>query len=125
MNALNKLDVALQQAQTGQLSLAELLATLMDSEVAVPSATEILQDGTGMQPLLFPKEGVQMLACFTDKSRIGEFSALAPYCLVLTGRELLRRIPAGYGLVVNPGTPIGFDVSPEGVARIVKDFAVR
>ena len=91
--------------------------------VAVPSATEILEDGSGLQPLLFPKNGVQMLACFTDKSRIGEFSSLAPYCLVLKGHDLLRRMSPGFGLVVNPGTPTGFDVPPQGVAKIVKDFA--
>ncbi len=123
MNALNNLEVALQKAQAGQLAVPELLAVLMDSEVAVPSATAVLADGSGMQPLMFPKNGVQMLACFTEKNRIGEFSSVAPYCLVLKGRDLLRRVPPGYGLVVNPGTSTGFDVSPHGIAKIVKDFA--
>ena len=89
----------------------------------MPSAAEVMKDGSGFESLLFTKEQVRMLACFTDKARIGEFTSLTPYCLVMKGRELLRRIPLGYGLVVNPGTKEGFDISPEGIAKILQDFS--
>lgn len=119
---LNRFEVALVQAQEGRLPVQELLAALIDADLALPSATEVMMDGSGFQPVLFPKDKVQMLACFSDKSRIGELSAQAPYCLGMKGREILRRVPPGFGLVVNPGWLTGFDVSPEGIKNIVQDF---
>lgn len=113
---------ALLQAEEGRGSITELMRLLVDSDLVLPSAGEVMQDGSGFQPLLFPKEKSQMVACFSDKSRIGEFAAMAPYCLVMNERDVLRRIPSGYGLVINPGTSTGFDIAPEGIAKIVKDF---
>jgi len=88
------------------------------SEISVPSAAEVMADGGGFQPLLFKKNGAQMVACFTAMARIGSFADQTPYSLTIKGSELLRRIPAGYGLVVNPGQEVGFDVSPDGLKRI-------
>jgi hypothetical protein len=95
----------------------------MEAELAIPSAADVLEDGSGFQPLLFKKEAVQMLACFTDRSRIGEYAEIAPYCLTMKGRELLERIPQGFGVVVNPGWSVGFDISPEGIERVLRDLA--
>jgi hypothetical protein len=119
---VNRFEAALVLAEEGKGSVADLMKLFVDSELAVPSAGEVMQDGSGFQPLLFPKEKSQMMACFSDKSRIGEFAAMAPYCLVMKGKDILRRMPPGYGLVINPGNSIGFDIAPEGIASIVNDF---
>lgn len=119
---LNALESAMVEAQIGTTDIRKVITTLIESELAVPSGDEVMQDGAGFQPLLFPKEGVQMVACFSDRSRIGEFAAMAPYCLQLNGGDFLRRLPPGYGLVVNPGQSVGFDISPDGIARIVSEF---
>jgi hypothetical protein len=37
--------------------------------------------------------------------------------------EVLRRVPGGYGVVVNPGTSLGFEISPAGLQEILKDFS--
>jgi hypothetical protein len=37
--------------------------------------------------------------------------------------DVLRRVPGGYGVVINPGTSLGFEISPSGVGEILKDFA--
>lgn len=119
---MNPFEATLMEAQTGETDIRRVITALIESELAVPSGEEVMQDGSGFQPLLFPKEGVQMVACFTDRSRFGEFAAMAPYCLMLNGGDFLRRLPPGYGLVVNPGQSVGFDVSPDGIARIVAEF---
>jgi len=119
---LNALESAMVEAQTGTTDIRKVITALIQSELSVPSGDEVMQDGSGFQPLLFPKEGVQMVACFTDRSRIGEFASMAPYFLQLNGGDFLRRLPAGYGLVVNPGQSVGFDISPEGIERIVSEF---
>jgi hypothetical protein len=67
-----------------------------------------MPDGSGMTPLLFDKNGVQMLGVFTSLARVELFKDKTPYCLSMKGSELLARIPSGYGLVVNPGFDKGF-----------------
>ena len=37
--------------------------------------------------------------------------------------EVLKRVPGGYGVVVNPGTSLGLELSPAGIGEILKDFA--
>jgi hypothetical protein len=111
---LNEFEKALLEARSGRLPAQKLLHLMADAELAVPSAAEVSADGSGFQPLLFPKESVPMLACFSDRSRIGEYAQLAPYSLM--------RMPPEYGLVVNPGSTVGFDMPPEGIARIAREL---
>jgi len=118
----NNLESALERARSGQISMPDFFHLLAKSDLAVPSVSAVEPDGSGFQPLLFDKEGAQMVACFTAIERIGEFAKRAPYCLTVQGNMFLRRIPAGYGLVLNPGQPSGFDIAPEGVSRIAKEF---
>jgi hypothetical protein len=73
-------------------------------------------------PVLYDRNSVPMLAAFTDKQRILEVPDLPKFCLLMKGLEVLRRIPPGHGLVINPGLAVGFDVSPEGIEKIVKDM---
>jgi hypothetical protein len=120
MRPLNDLEVILQRAEAGQLSMSELLEAFVKSDLAVPSATEIKPDGSGMLPVLYPRNKVQMLACFTDKSRIGNFGALAPYCVIMKGSDVLGHVPLGCGLVLNPSVSTGFDVPPHEVALIAR-----
>lgn len=119
---INDFELALEQAKDGRLGVRELMRVLVSSELAVPSAEEVMADGSGFSPLLFNKNGVQMLACFSDKSRVNEFADMTPYCLMMQGRELLRRMPPGYGLVINPGLIVGFDMTPDGIARLVSEL---
>ena len=120
---LNKLESVLVQAKNGHVPVSDLMKTLVASDVVLPSGSEVLPDGTGFEPLLFPKEKVQMVACFTDKSRIGEYVKMTPYCLVMKGESFLRGIPNGCGVVVNPGQEVGFDISPDGVSKVLSDFS--
>lgn len=120
---LNDFESKLAKAQHGEVAVKELLASLASAELALPSAAAVQEDWTGFQPLLFSKDGVPMLACFSAKERLADYAEMTPYCLVIKGRELLLRMPAGHGLVVNPGQRIGFDVSPEGIAQIKANFA--
>lgn len=63
------------------------------------------------------------MSVFTDKSRVLPLSHIAKYCLVLKGVDLFKRVPRGYGLVINPGIEnICLDISPEGISQINKDL---
>jgi hypothetical protein len=119
---LNDLEKALVSAKEGALPMKKFIALLLVSELAVPSTTEMRADGTGLTPLFFDKEGVGMLAAFTDKSRISKFTDVAHYCLAVKALDLLKRMPTEYGLVINPDCEVGFDITPSGIREIIKDF---
>ncbi len=63
------------------------------------------------------------MAVFTDPSRVGIYSQQAEHQIRWRMLDVLRRVPGGYGVVINPGTPLGFEISPSGVGEILKDFA--
>ena len=110
---------ALASARAGTLPMADFLRLLLRAELAVPSAGEVLPDGSGFRPLLFPKGAASMVACFTARDRIGAFAAKAPYCLMIKGEAFLKHIPPGHGLVVNPGQELGLEIDPAGLARVL------
>jgi hypothetical protein len=120
---MNELESILVQAKNGQVPVGDLMKTLLNSDVVLPSGSEVLADGTGFEPLLFSKEEVQMVACFTDKSRIGEYVKMTLYCLIMKGKDFFRGIPNGHGVVVNPGQEVGFDIPPDGVSKVLSDFS--
>jgi hypothetical protein len=119
---LNALEKELEKAQAGRSLMPAFLRLFVGSDLVVPSGAEIMPDGSCFEPVLFDKDGTQMVACFTAAERIGDVSRLASYYLKVTGGEFLKLIPAGYGLVVNPGQPVGFDVEPGGLRNIVAEF---
>lgn len=119
---VNDLEKSLMQAQSGQLPVRAFIEKLVASDVALPSGDEIKEDGSGFQPLLFDKEGTSMVAVFTDKERVKRFSNITNFCLTMNALEFLRRIPKKFGIVINPGFEIGLDISPDGIAEILRDF---
>lgn len=118
----NDLEASLVAAKAKKIPLELFLQKLLESQLALPSASEVLDDGTGFAPILYEKHGVMMLAAFTDKSRVSQMTDLAPYCLVMTGENVVRRIPPQYGLVINPGLEVGLDFSPDGLRRILHEL---
>jgi hypothetical protein len=120
--AINALEREMENVQTGRLSMPEFFRMFVESDVSVPSANEVMPDGDGFQPLLFDKDGTQMVACFSSIKRASRYANIAPYCLTIRCGEFLRRIPANCGLVVNPGESVGFDISPSGLVKIVTEF---
>lgn len=122
---LNKLEEGLIKAQNGELTMPEFLQLFLSENVAIASASEVMADWSGLQPLLFDKEGVHMISCFTGLSRMEDFGDRASYALVVKGRDILERILPGMGLVINPGADVGFDLSPEGITRMASDGLIN
>jgi len=63
-----------------------------------------------------------MMAVFTDIERAKRTAEHAKYCLRMTGKDRLQRMPPDFGIVVNPGFIAGLDISADGIRRIRKDF---
>ena len=100
---LNELEFRLFAAKRNEISVIEFIRELVSSDLALPTAKEVQEDGSGFMPILFDKHDTKMLAVLTDKARVSQLEHVAKYCLVMNGLNILRRIPAGCGLVVNPG----------------------
>lgn len=120
----NELESLLVQVQEKKAGFRELIEAFLKADLSVPSGSEVMPDGSGMAPLLFEKNGIQMLGVFTSMSRVKLFNDKTPFCLSMKGRELLARMPSGYGLVVNPGFDKGFELPPSGLKDILRDFEI-
>jgi hypothetical protein len=120
---INQLELKLADAKLGRITSNEFVRQLWLSDIALPTATEVFSDGSGFTPVLFDKNGTTMLAAFTAKERIGQLVDIAKFCMVMKGSDLLLRMPKGFGLVVNPGLELGFEVSPSGIREIVGEYS--
>lgn len=117
------IETLLKTAMDGQLPIGLFMKAFVASEVVLLTGSLVTPDGSGFDPLLFDKQGVLHVSVFTDMSRVGFHSQQAPHTLRMLMLDVLKRVPGGYGVVINPGTSLGFEVSPSGVGEILKDFA--
>ncbi len=117
------IETLLKTAMHGQLPIGLFMKAFVASEVVLLTGSLVTPDGSGFDPLLFDKQGVLHVSVFTDMSRVGFHSQQAPHTIRMLMLEVLRRVPGGYGVVINPGTSLGFEISPSGVGEILKDFA--
>lgn len=117
----NDLEDKLVKAHKKEIVFGDFLELFLVSDVFVPSASEVMEDGSGMEPLLFNKQNVRMLGVFTAISKASLFKDKAPFCLKMKAKDLLTRLPPDSGLVVNPGYDIGFDLPPYGVQSVLNN----
>ncbi|KRG39656.1 hypothetical protein ARC78_14350 [Stenotrophomonas pictorum JCM 9942] len=117
------IETLLRTAMDGKLPIKAFMQAFVASEVVLLTGSLVTPDGSGFDPLLFDKQGVLHVAVFTDMARVGYFPQQAPHTLRMLMLEVLRRVPGGYGVVINPGTTLGFEIAPAGVLEILKDFS--
>lgn len=117
------IETLLKTAMDGQLPIGLFMKAFVASEVVLLTGSLVTPDGSGFDPLLFDRQGVLHVSVFTDMSRVGFHSQQAPHTIRMLMLEVLKRVPGGYGVVINPGTSLGFEISPSGVGEILKDFA--
>ncbi|MFL9582731.1 SseB family protein [Stenotrophomonas sp. AB1(2024)] len=113
----------LQSAMEGQTPISAFMKAFVASDVVLLTGSLVTPDGSGFDPLLFDKQGTLHVAVFTDMARVGFHSQQAPHTIRMQMLEVLRRVPGGYGVVVNPGTSLGMELSWPGIQEILKDFA--
>lgn len=118
----NPLETLLKAAMDGTLPIRAFMQAFVASEVVLLTGSLVTPDGSGFDPLLFDKQGVLHVAVFTDMARVGIHAQQAPHTLRWLMLDVLRRVPGGYGVVVNPGTSLGFEIAPSGVGELLRDF---
>jgi hypothetical protein len=117
------IETLLQSAMDGATPIGAFMKAFVASDVVLLTGSLVTADGSGFDPLLFDKQGVLHVAVFTDMARVGFHSQQAPHTLRMRFIDVLKRVPGGYGVVLNPGTTLGLELSPAGIGEILKDFA--
>ncbi|OUE31442.1 hypothetical protein BFL35_04965 [Clavibacter michiganensis] len=116
------LEQAIARGQAGESDMTAVLTEFINTVVVVPTATPLTPETDQLQPVLFDREGVPMLAAFTHEDRIDEkVTSVADHVATIPAAELVQAIPEGTGLVINVGTTDGFEMMPEGVAQLADD----
>ncbi|HET8901276.1 MAG TPA: SseB family protein [Holophagaceae bacterium] len=128
----NPLEEALLGSQQDEASEKAFIALLMESEVGVLLDKPLLADGAWdpeAAPLVMNRPGgFPALAVFTSPGRAvaaGVHSNTYQNGKALPFRALLRGTQPALGLVVNPGSLVGFDMKPEQVAELKHAFGVE
>lgn len=121
---LNELESQLARGRSEESGPVDVILALLNNEVFVLSRDEVKDESGSVEPLLLTnKEGGPMLAVFSHPSRVPEaYAETAPYALGLHGSTVIHSLGEDTGMVINPGHELGFEIDPEGVANIQRDF---
>lgn len=113
-----ELEALIGQGMRGEA--VDVVDALLRTDVAVPSGCPVGPGLEGFVPVLYDRDGASMLAVFTSLVRASRVSEVAKFAVTMTGRDLLLRMPAEHGLVVNPGHDVGFELFPDAVQAIAQ-----
>jgi hypothetical protein len=119
--AWNGIERQILDAQNGKLPGDALMRALAEADLFIPSDGDVQPDGTGYRPILLEQDEFLLVTVFTAAARMSK--GMAPTLMRMKGRQFLLRLPAGYGLVVNPGYAAQVILPPEGVAALKSDLA--
>ena len=121
---LNDLEEKLAQGGQPDSSPVDVILSFLNSEVYVVSTESIEGEDSQVEPLVLANtDGDPVLAVFSHPSRVDEqYLAAAPNILGTQGAAIIANIGEDLGMVINPGAAFGFEINPEGVANIKRDF---
>lgn len=120
----NALEECLVQAQAGEVSVGEFLELLLVSNVVVLLDNEIKGDtwNNSSRPLILRSPtGRDVLALFSSLDRATPWSARMPeykFALEAPFAWIIKSVGAQLGIVMNPGHPVGVEITPEQIAEL-------
>lgn len=132
--ARNELEQKLVDAQIGRITSDALLETLMGSQVFMPvqedkAAVLNIQRSARAQPLVLKAEDdTPVLVLFSSPERAKDFVKDYPGFgggLLTEFTWVLEKMGRDYGIALNPGSEIGFDMEPETVNELIDALAAR
>jgi len=128
---LNDLEKSLLAAQEEQISSDDLLNILMNSQVFMPVQDEKpallnIQRSTSPQPLVLTAEdSTPILVLFSSPERAKEFIDDYPDFgggILTEFTRVLEKIGRDFGIALNPGLDVGFDMEPQTVNELVDNL---
>ncbi len=115
------LERAIARAQEGAIDSKVVLWTLAASEIVFINQGQPQQDEFPSAPLTVKREGSLFMAVFTSRELAVGLLESHHVPVHTPALEVLRRIPADSGLVVNPGSRLGFELPSDGLRAFVLD----
>lgn len=121
---LNDLEEKLAQGGQPDASPVDVILSFLNSEVYIISSDGIEGEDSQVEPLVLANaDGDPVLAVFSHPSRVDQqYLEAAPNILGTQGAAIIANIGEELGMVINPGAAFGFEINPEGVANIKRDF---
>jgi len=121
---LNDLEEKLATGNEPDANPVDVILSFLNSEVYIISSDGIEGEDSQVEPLVLANsEGAPVLAVFSHPTRVDQqYLAAAPNVLGTQGAAIIANIGEELGLVINPGAAYGFEINPEGVANIKRDF---
>ena len=111
-------DQALRTAAPGTIDGAKLLNRFAYEQLAVPSGGPVGEHFEGFIPALVQRDGSHHLVAFSSVQRFRDEGRLGGEAVAMPVREVLLRMPADVGIVINPGSSQGFELGPDAVAKL-------
>lgn len=108
------------KARNDEFSGDALMLRMAEADLYIPSLGEVQPDGSGFEPVLIEHDGTQYVAVFTALSR--QPKGMAGYAMQMNGRQFFLRLPAGFGVMFNPGYAAQILMPPHGVALLQEDL---
>ncbi|MEE2567805.1 SseB family protein [Pseudarthrobacter sp. J64] len=121
---LNELEEKLALGDQPGGSPVDVILAFLNSEVYIISGDSIEGPDSDVEPLVLANaDGNPVLAVFSHPSRVDEpYLEAAPNILGTQGAAIIANIGEELGMVINPGAAYGFEINPEGIANIKRDF---
>ncbi|GAP55892.1 conserved hypothetical protein [Arthrobacter sp. Hiyo6] len=121
---LNDLEEKLAKGEQPDANPVDVILSFLNNEVYIVSSDALEGEDSQVEPLVLSNaEGKPVLAVFSHPSRVDEqFLAAAPNVLGTQGAAIIGNLGEELGMVINPGSTFGFEIDPEGVANIRRDF---
>ena len=124
----NELEQALVAARSGERTVVSFMDKLLESQIFVLVNKDLGPSGRWDESVipmaLSNQDGESVLAVFTAPERATPWAKREPlfgFGVLVNFTWLLKNIPAGVGLVVNPGHRVGLEMPAAGV----KDLLAR
>jgi hypothetical protein len=117
------IETALAAAMSGEIDMGTFLKLFADSGVIVVSGADFSDGPELFQPMMFTRDGVERMAVFTARDRAEAWRSKAPFSATMLGRRVFEGLAPGVGLVVNPGSGLGFEMAPGGIPTILAELA--
>ncbi|MGX5717468.1 SseB family protein [Arthrobacter sp. MAHUQ-56] len=123
-NPLNDLEEKLATGGQPDANPVDVILSFLNSEVYIISPDTVETEDSQVEPLVLANaDGDPVLAVFSHPSRVDKpYLEAAPNVLGTQGAAIIANIGDELGLVINPGAAYGFEINPEGVANIRRDF---
>lgn len=121
---LNDLEEKLSRGEQPDANPVDVILAFLNNEVYIVSSEGLEGPDSQVEPLVLANSsGQPVLAVFSHPSRVAEqYLAAAPNVLGTQGAAILGNLGDDLGMVINPGAAFGFEIDPEGVANIRRDF---